>query len=76
MTLDDDVAAGLRREMRRTGRAYRAVVNEAIRAGLAAQDRRVPEPYRIATFDLGLRPGLDLDDAEGLLDLVEGTDRR
>lgn len=76
LTLDDDVAAGLRREVRRSGRAFRAIVNESLRAGLAAQARRTPEPYRIETFDLGLRAGLDLDDVEGLLDLVEGTDRR
>jgi hypothetical protein len=25
---------------------------------------------------LGLRPGIDLDDIEGLLDVLDGTDRR
>lgn len=76
LTLDDDVAAGLRREVRRTGRPFRSVVNESIRAGLAAQAKRVPTPFELETFDLGLRPGLDLDDIEGLLDVIEGPHRR
>jgi len=76
LTLDDDVAAGLRREVRRSGRAFRAVVNESLRAGLAARARREREPFKIEPTDMGLRSGLDLDDVEGLLDLVEGRDRR
>jgi hypothetical protein len=76
LTLDDDVAAGLRREVRRSGHPFRTVVNDSIRAGLAARAKRVPKPFELETFDLGLRPGLDLDDIEGLLDLIEGPNRR
>ncbi len=56
----------------------KAVVNEAIRVGL---DRREHQAGRGASFkveplDLGLRPGIELDDIEGLLDRLEGPHRR
>lgn len=76
LTLDDDVAARLEREARRTGRSFKQTVNDAIRTGL---DRPRPEerqPVELPTFDLGIRPGFELDDVHGLLDQLEGTDRR
>jgi hypothetical protein len=75
LTLDDDVAARLRREALRRGVPLRAVVNEAIRVGLEAP-RDQPEPFHVGIRSLGLRPGLDLDDIEGLLDVLDGFDRR
>ena len=74
LTLDDDVAAGLRREALRRGVPFRTVVNQAIRAGLEAP-RNLAEPFRVEARRLGLRPGIDLDDIEGLLDVLDGTDR-
>lgn len=76
LTLDDDVAAGLQREVRRRGVALRTVVNEAIRAGLEAQASKVAVPFKVKAQPMGLRPGIDLDDIEGLLDLMEGPWRR
>jgi hypothetical protein len=73
LTLDDDVAAGLRREARRRGAPFRLVVNEALRAGLAAPRRTTP--FRVDARPMRLRPGLDLDDIEGILDLVDGAGR-
>ena len=37
LTLDDDVAAKLKAELRRAGRSFRDVVNETLRRGLASQ---------------------------------------
>lgn len=76
LTLEDDVTAEIQREVRRSGRSFKAVVNEAIRAGLSSHAQRPREPYRVKPFEMRLRPGLNLDDVEGLLDLVEGPDRR
>jgi len=70
------VAESLREECRRTGKSFKDVVNEAIRAGL---DRRASSdlpPFKVKARDMGLKPGFDLDDIEGLLDRLEGPYRR
>jgi plasmid stability protein len=76
LTLDDDVAAGIRREARRTGRPVKAVVNDALRAGLESRARPTPLPFRVQASDMGLLPGVVIDDVAGLLDRVEGPERR
>jgi hypothetical protein len=74
LTLDDDVAAKLKAESRRTGRPFRDIVNETLRSGLAS--RRVTasrRAFRITARDLGhLTPGLSLDNVAGLIEQVEG----
>lgn len=75
LTLEDDVAESIRQAARRTGKPIRAVVNEALRAGLERRPGRVPR-FRIRARDLGVRPEIELDDVEGLLDRLEGPDRR
>ena len=70
------MAESLREECRRTGKSFKDVVNEAIRAGL---DRRASSdlpPFKVKARDMGLKPGFDLDDIEGLLDRLEGPYRR
>lgn len=78
LTLDDDVAAKLRSEMRRTGKTFRETVNACLRRGLLR--RRPPEAkpaFRIRARDLGrLQPGLSLDNVGELLERVEGAGRR
>jgi hypothetical protein len=74
LTLDEDVAAKLKSLARRTGRAFREVVNETLRRGLAdSPNPRAHRPFRIETRDLGQRrPGLNMDNIAELLDQVEG----
>ena len=74
LTLDEDVAAKLKAETRKTGRPFREIVNESIRRGLAAPRPAVGRrPFRVAARDLGaLRPGLSLDNIGELLDSIEG----
>jgi hypothetical protein len=74
--LDEDVAAGLEREVHRTGRSFRAVVNDAIRAGLEQVPRVKPAPFVVEPTDLGLRTGVELDHVAGLLDAIEGPRHR
>lgn len=76
LTLEDDVMARLRETARRTGRPLKAVVNDAIRAGLDPKRPQRTPPFRVRARKLGLRPGIDLDDIEGLLDRIEGPERR
>jgi hypothetical protein len=75
LTLDEDVAAKLKSETRRTGKAFRDVVNDTLRRGLAS--RRAsgsPGPFKIEARDLGeLKPGLSLDNVSDLIEQVEGA---
>lgn len=75
LTLEDDVAESIRRAARRTGKPIKTVVNEALRLGLS----RPPGParrFRVKARPLGVRREIELDDVEGLLDRIEGQDRR
>lgn len=66
MTLDDDVAAHLQRLARETGRPFKQIINEALRAGLTPQQATLNEDLLLPAFDLGLRPGIDLTKARHL----------
>jgi hypothetical protein len=73
LTLDDDVAAKLKAEAK--GRPFRVVVNEALRAGLAAlRQKRVASrsSYRTRGFNLGPSLVGSLDNVEEVLSRVEG----
>jgi hypothetical protein len=74
ITLDDDVAAKLRSLSRRSGRAFRDVVNDVIRRGLAQPPAsRGQVPFRVVTRDLGARrPGVSLDNVAELIEQIEG----
>ena len=73
LTLDDDVAAKVKLESRRSGKSFKQVVNEALRRGLAERRTARPHKFTIHTRDLGqLRPGLQLDSIGELLEQVEG----
>jgi hypothetical protein len=75
LTLEDDVAAKLKAEMRRSGRPFREIVNDTLRRGLAtrrASARR--QTFKVDVRDLGeLKPGLSLDNVGDLLEQVEGS---
>jgi hypothetical protein len=72
LTLDDDVAAAVRREARRSGRAFKELVNELLRAGLRARRSPPVRPYRLEPVSLGgVLPGVNLDHALRLADVLE-----
>jgi len=76
LTLDPDVAARVRQEVRRTGKAFKAVVNQALRRGLGmdAQPSRAPR-FKVQPHALGARPGVDLDRMNQLVDQLEAHGR-
>jgi hypothetical protein len=74
LTLDDDVADRLVREARRLGKPFRDVVNASLRRGLASGASDAP--FRVDAKDLRRRPGVEIDDVEGLIDLLDGSTRR
>ena len=55
LTLDDDVAAQLRRIQRREDRSLKDVVNDALRRGLQelGQPPTARKPFRVKTYDVG-----------------------
>jgi plasmid stability protein len=73
LTLDDQLAKALKSAAHRSGKPFKEVVNETLRAGLAAERTRgKPRPYRLKPASLGgVRPGFDLDKALRLADALE-----
>ena len=73
ITLEEQVAKALKNAAHRTGKPFKQVVNETLRAGLLAGDRpESPRPYRIKPASLGgVMPGVDLNQALQLADALE-----
>ena len=78
LTLDDDVAARLKAAVKRENRPFRSVVNDALRAGLAAsaKPRTGRKLHRTTGFDLGTSLVGSLDNIEDILLRVEGERHR
>ncbi|MBS0325592.1 MAG: DUF2191 domain-containing protein [Proteobacteria bacterium] len=74
LTLDDDVAARLKSEVRRSGRTFREVANESLRRGLAAPRAAGERPtFKVVPHHFGqLRAGLSLDNTFDLIEQVDG----
>lgn len=73
LTIDEPIAAALKKVAHQSGKPFKHVVNETLRAGLAA--RKTIEPtkvYRLKPASLGgVRAGLDIDKALALADALE-----
>jgi hypothetical protein len=71
--LDDRLHGLLRERAARTGRTLGELVEEAIREFLyrPAPSEGDPTPKLTTVGGRGPRPGVDLDDSSGLLDLME-----
>lgn len=75
LTLDDDLAARLQAEARRTGRSFKTVVNERLRMALArgptVQKRK---PFKVEPRSMGGPPaGFSYDNLGALLEEIEGA---
>jgi hypothetical protein len=75
LTLDRDVAEHLKREIRRTGRGLKALVNEALRRGLSIGGKppRVPR-FEVHPHEFGVKAGIDLDRMNQLVDELEAEE--
>jgi hypothetical protein len=74
LTLEDDVAALLRRIQRRRKSSFKDVVNDALRQGLRQLDEPSPprKPYRMKSADLGPCLLGSIDDVSEVLAVAEG----
>jgi hypothetical protein len=62
VTLDPDVAAKLKQTARERGISFKEALNSSVRRGFE-RGEATPQPYRVPTRDLGVRPGVNLDKA-------------
>lgn len=69
LTLDDDVARLVEDAMHRDRRTMKAVVNDALRRGLAAPEP--VEPFQVRVHHTRLRPGIDPARLNQLADELE-----
>ena len=78
LTLDDDVVAMLEKARRSQDKSFKAVVNEALRMGLAALDSPAQSrpPYRMRPVSAGRCLVNNLDDIAGALAVAEGEGYR
>jgi hypothetical protein len=75
LTLDDDVAAKLKAEVRNSGEPFKQVVNRVLRVGLHSQKQaKALPPFKVKPRKMGLRPGLNLDCVWSLIEQIEGPE--
>jgi hypothetical protein len=76
LTLDDDLAALLKKEVRKSGEPFKQVVNRYIRLGFTASSQPPRKPFKVKPWNLQPPPGLNFDNVHELLDALDGPERR
>lgn len=77
VTLDEDVLARVKEASRSRGTSFRETLNDLLRTGLLAGNKPPDRSkFRIRATHMGLRPGLNYDSTEALLEYAEGIDHR
>ena len=75
LTIEPDVELLLQNEMRRTNRSMKTVVNEALRLGLGTSGKsRHSRPFKVEPHAFGLRPDIDRDRFNQLLDDMDAEE--
>jgi len=71
LTLDDDVASLLNKEVRKSGQPFKQVVNRFLRLGLTQARQPARKPFVVKPMKLGLP---HFEKVEELLEYLEGPD--
>lgn len=71
LILDDDVAAKLMEETRRSGRSFKETVNTVLRRGLNAPKKKNIEPFHVNPKELKPRVTINYDNLGELLEQIE-----
>ena len=75
LTLERDVADRLKMEIRKSGKAMKAVVNDALRRGLGLAGKPAPpKHFEVRPHAFGFKPGIDLDRINQLADELESEE--
>ncbi len=73
LTLDDDVANLLNKEVRKSGEPFKQVVNRFLRLGLTQARQPARKPFVVKPMKLGVP---HFEKVEELLEYLEGPDHR
>ena len=73
LTLEPEVARRVESEMRRTRKTMKAVINDALKAGLGVEGKSSPPLPRfvVKPHDFGFHPGIDQNRMNQLADELE-----
>ena len=75
LTIEPDVAQLLRREIRRSDKSMKAVVNDALRIGLGLRGKSSPMArYEVKPHSFGFKPGIDINRLNQLVDELEAEE--
>lgn len=76
LTLDDDVAAKLRAEARKSGRSFKEIVNDSLRRDLTTRTRPVSfPPFEVKARPWG-KPGFNYDQVWEIIEQLDGPSYR
>ncbi len=76
LSLDDDVANLLNKEIRRSGTSFKQAVNHYLRMGLMADKKPVRKKFVVEPLPPSLPHGLSYDNIEELIETLEGPRHR
>ena len=77
VTLEDDVLERVKLESRSRRTSFRQTLNDLLRLALLQQEKQPrPKKFVITPYPMGLYPGLNYDDVEGLIEYGEGENHR
>ena len=73
LTLDDKLAKALKKLAHESGKTFKEVVNQTLRAGLVSKNAPPkPKPYKVKPVNLGgVQKGVNLDKALQIADAIE-----
>jgi len=72
LTLDDQLARSLKERAHQSGQSFKEVINQTLRAGLAAEQMPPKKRYTVKPVSLGgVLHGIDLDKALHIADTLE-----
>ncbi len=76
LTLEPDVAALVQQEAKRTGASFKGTINDLLRKGLMAPEDKKKEKFVVTPLFMGLRPSMNYDKIEALIEELEGPYHR
>ena len=78
ITLEHDVAQRAKAARARSGKTFKQVINDALRAGFDQLDEapKKGKPFKVKPAKMGLRAGFSYDNVAELIAQAEGEDYR